>query len=98
MIFCPADNIAAIVYRALATRGCLAGRDVSLVSCHNERALVAGLWPTLATVDVHPRRIGRLAVELLARRITGQFAGAAVQIGVAPTFIPGGSLAACRPA
>jgi DNA-binding LacI/PurR family transcriptional regulator len=95
-IFCPADSIAALVYRALATRGRVAGRDISLVSCNNERALVAGLWPTLATVDVHPQRIGHLAVEQLARRITGQFAGAAVQIGVAPTFIPGGSLAPCR--
>jgi DNA-binding LacI/PurR family transcriptional regulator len=96
VIFCPADSIAALVYRALATRGRVAGRDISLVSCNNERALVAGLWPTLATVDVHPQRIGHLAVEQLARRITGQFAGAAVQIGVAPTFIPGGSLAPCR--
>jgi len=98
VIFCPADSIAALVYRALATRGRVAGRDISVVSCNNERALVAGLWPTLATIDVHPQRIGRLAVEQLARRITGQFAGAAVQIGVAPTFIPGGSLAKCRAA
>jgi DNA-binding LacI/PurR family transcriptional regulator len=95
-IFCPADSIAALVYRALATRGRVAGRDISVVSCNNERTLVAGLWPTLATIEVHPERIGRLAVEQLARRITGQFAGAAVQIGVAPTFIPGGSLGPCR--
>jgi len=96
VIFCPADSIAALVYRALATRGRVAGRDISLVSCNNERALVAGLWPTLATIEVHPQRIGRLAVEQLARRITGQFAGAAVHIGVTPTFNPGGSLTPCR--
>jgi LacI family transcriptional regulator len=96
LIFCPADSIAALVYRALATRGRVAGRDISVVSCNNERALVAGLWPTLATIEVHPQRIGRMAVEQLTRRITGEFAGAAVQIGVEPTFIPGGSLAACR--
>jgi DNA-binding LacI/PurR family transcriptional regulator len=41
---------------------------------------------------VHPQRIGRLAVEQLARRIAGQFAGVAVQITVPPTFVPGGSL------
>lgn len=92
-IFCPADSIAALVYRALATRGLVPGREVSLVSCNHERALVAGLWPTLATVEVHPRRLGRLAVEQLARRITGQFAGAAVEIRVEPAFVPGGSLA-----
>lgn len=96
VIFCPADSIAALVYRALASRGLVAGRDVSVVSCNHERSLVAGLWPSLATVDVHPQRIGRMAVEQLTRRITGEFAGAAVQIGVSPTFIPGGSLGSCR--
>jgi len=95
-VFCPADSIAALVYRALATVGLMPGRDLSLISCHHERALVAGLWPTLATVDVHPRQIGRLAVEQLRRRMTGQFAGAAVQIGVEPTFVSGGSIGRCR--
>lgn len=97
-IFCPADSIAALVYRALATVGFMPGRDLSLVSCNHERALVAGLWPSLATVDVHPQQIGRLAVEQLARRMTGQFAGVAVQIGVEPTFVPGGSISRCRSA
>jgi LacI family transcriptional regulator len=91
-IFCPADSIAALVYRALAERELVPGRDIALVSCNHERALVAGLWPSLATIDVHPQRIGRLAVEQLARRIGGQFAGLGVQISVPPTFVPGGSL------
>lgn len=97
-IFCPADSIAALVYRALSVRGLVAGRDVSVVSCNHERSLVAGLWPSLATVEVYPQRIGRMAVEQLTRRITGQFAGAAVQVGVEPAFVPGGSLGSCRAA
>lgn len=95
-IYCPADSIAALVYRALATRGLVPGRDIALVSCNHERALVAGLWPTLATVDVRPQRIGRLAVEQLARLITGEFVEAEVQIGVEPVFVPGGSIGRCR--
>lgn len=95
-IFCPADNIAALVFRALATRGLVAGRDMSVVSCQNERSLIAGLWPSLATIDVHPQRIGRMAVELLSRRMSGEFSGSEVQISVCPTFIPGGSLTRCR--
>ena len=95
-IFCPADSIAALVFRALATRGLVAGRDISVISCNHERSLVAGLWPSLATIDVHPQRIGRLAVDLLARRISGEFGGSEVQVGVSPTFIPGGSLTRCR--
>ena len=94
-IFCPADNIAALVFRALATRGLVAGRDMSVVSCQNERSLIAGLWPSLATIDVHPQRIGRMAVELLSRRMSGEFSGSEVQISVCPMFIPGGSLSRC---
>ena len=95
-LFCPADSIAALVYRALATRGLLAGRDISVISCHHERSLVASLWPSLATIDVHPERIGQLAVELLARRLSGEFSGGAVQISVSPTYVPGGSIKRCR--
>jgi LacI family transcriptional regulator len=91
-VFCPADSIAALVYRALATRGVQPGGDVSIISCNNERALLAGLWPPLATIDAHPRRIGHLAVRQLTRRITGEFDDAAVEINVTPTLIPGASL------
>jgi DNA-binding LacI/PurR family transcriptional regulator len=71
---------------------------MSVVSCQNERSLIAGLWPSLATIDVHPQRIGRLAVELLSRRMSGEFSGSDVQISVCPTFIPGGSLTRRREA
>jgi LacI family transcriptional regulator len=91
-IFCPADSIAALVYRALALRGVKPGDDIAIVSCNNERSLVAGLWPALATIDAHLRRVGRLAVEQLTRRITGEFDGAAVDITVTPNLVPEASL------
>lgn len=92
-IFCPADSIAALVYRALASRGVRPGEDIAVVSCNNERSLVAGLWPALTTIDAHLRRVGQLAVEQLTRRITGEFDGAAVNITVTPTLVPEASLA-----
>jgi len=92
-IFCPADSIAAMVYRALACRGVRPGTDLAILSCNNERGIVAGLWPALATIDFHPRWIGQLAVRLLKQRIAGEFAGAAVTVEVAPTLIPEASLA-----
>lgn len=94
-IFCPADGIAALVYRALATRGLMPGRDISIVSCNNDRGLVAGLWPPLATVDIHADRVGRLAVGQLASRLKGEFAATSVRIAISPSFLPGGSLARC---
>jgi DNA-binding LacI/PurR family transcriptional regulator len=73
------------------------GEDVAVVSCNNERSLVAGLWPALTTIDAHLSRVGRLAVEQLTRRITGEFDGAAVDITVTPTLVPEASLAPRHP-
>jgi len=92
-IFSPADSIAAMTYRALASRGLQPGSEIAVVSCNNERSLVAGLWPALATIDVHLRQIGRLAVRQMTRRITGEFDGSAVTIEVKPIFLAGASLA-----
>jgi DNA-binding LacI/PurR family transcriptional regulator len=64
-----------------------------VISCNNERSLVAGLWPGLTTIDAHLRRVGQLAVAQLTRRITGEFDGAAVEINVTPTLVPEASLA-----
>jgi LacI family transcriptional regulator len=97
-IFCPADSIAALVYRALASRGVRPGEEIAVISCNNERSLVAGLWPALTTIDAHLRRVGQLAVEQLTRRITGEFDGAAVEINVTPTLVPEASLAPRRQA
>ena len=69
-----------------------------MISCNNERSLVAGLWPALTTIDAHLRRVGQLAVEQLTRRITGEFDGAAVEINVTPTLVPEASLAPRRQA
>jgi LacI family transcriptional regulator len=93
VVFCPADSIAALVYRALASRRVRPGEDIGVISCNNERSLVAGLWPGLTTIDAHLRRVGQLAVAQLTRRITGEFDGAAVEINVTPTLVPEASLA-----
>jgi len=97
VVFCPADSIAALVYRALASRRVRPGEDIGVISCNNERSLVAGLWPGLTTIDAHLRRVGQLAVAQLTRRITGEFDGAAVEINVTPTLVPEASLAPRAP-
>ncbi|MFN9367304.1 MAG: substrate-binding domain-containing protein [Planctomycetia bacterium] len=96
LLFCPADGVASLVYQALAARGLSAGRDISVVTCTHDRGPVADLRPSLAAVDIHPKRVGMMAVSQLGRRIRGDFAGAAVRIGIAPTFVSGGSLERCR--
>lgn len=92
-VFVPADSIAAVLYRALASRGIRPGEEIAIVSSNNERSIIAGLWPALATIDAHSRRVGQLAVEQLTRRVTGIFDGAAVEIRLTPTLVPEASLA-----
>lgn len=91
-IFAPDDSVGAMAARALAARGLQAGRDISLMSCNNERPLLMGVYPALTTLDVHAHEIGALAVDQLARRITHPDRPA-VEVAVEPTLVEGESVA-----
>ncbi|HEY1381708.1 MAG TPA: LacI family DNA-binding transcriptional regulator [Gemmataceae bacterium] len=91
-VFVPGDSVTAMIYRALAERGLRVGRDLSLVSCNHEPPILAGLFPTPTTIDIHAEQIGRRAVDQLAWRLAhDQQAG--LDVGVAPTLVDGGSVA-----
>jgi DNA-binding LacI/PurR family transcriptional regulator len=91
-VFVPGDSVTAMVYRALAERGLRAGTDVSVVSCNNEQPLLAGLFPTPTTIDIHSDRVGRRAVDQLAWRLThAQEVG--TDLGVEPSLVEGQSVA-----
>lgn len=92
-VFCPADSIAALVYRALATRRLEVGRDLSVVSANNEVALQVGLHPGLDTLDVHAEDAGRRAVDHLAWRLAHPGEAAAMSIQIAPELLVRGSVA-----
>lgn len=68
-IFAPADSIAVLLYRALAEQGLKIPDDVSLISVNRDEGLIAGLYPSLTTVDIHASQVGREAVCLLERSI-----------------------------
>lgn len=68
-IFVPADSIAVLLYRAIAERGLSIPGDLSLISANREEGLIAGLFPSLTTVDIHAAQVGREAVNLLERSI-----------------------------
>jgi LacI family transcriptional regulator len=92
-LFCPADSIAVLVYRVLAERGLKVGTDVSVISANNERGLLGALFPTLTSVDIFPRDIGQLAVELLQRRIASPALTAPLQQRMEPRLVEGNSVA-----
>jgi LacI family transcriptional regulator len=91
-IFAPDDSVGAMIARTLAARGLQLGRDISLIACNNERALLMGIHPALATIDVHAHEIGRRAVDQLAWRLAHRDASSE-DIGIEPTLVPGESVA-----
>jgi DNA-binding LacI/PurR family transcriptional regulator len=91
-LFCPADSIAALVYRALAARGLSVGADLSLVSGNNEAPLLAGLHPGLDTFDVRAELAGRRAVAQLAWRLEHPDEPPGMTIHIAPTLVQRGSV------
>jgi LacI family transcriptional regulator len=100
-VFAAADSVAALAYCVLGMRGIRVGHDISVIAGNNTPGLLSIPLPHLATFDIHPRKIGALAVRQLAMQIAenNRFrngASEAQQIScrvvVKPTFIPGESV------
>ncbi len=91
-IFVPADRTAVQLYAALSELGLRVGKDVSVVSCNNERSLLMNLHPTLATIDVHADTIGRRAVDQLLWRIQNPREPLSLQVLVEPSLVEGASV------
>lgn len=85
-VFVPKGQTTVMVYEALRKYGIEPGKDVSVIACDNDPTL-AGLNPPVATVDVRPARIGRLAVEQLLRRIDKPEPDARTTILVEPGLV-----------
>ncbi len=91
-LFCPADSITAMVYRACSRRGIQVGKDLSIVSCNNELPLLTGLYPEVTTIDICADQIGRQAVEQLIWRLQHP-ESPLVSVSVQPRLVEGMSVA-----
>jgi LacI family transcriptional regulator len=92
-LFVPSDRTATQLYTTLERRQLRPGKDVSVLSCNNERSLVANLEPGLTTIDVHAEAIGRRAVDQLVWRIQHPEDVHPVQILIEPTLAERDSVA-----
>ncbi|MBL9213903.1 MAG: LacI family DNA-binding transcriptional regulator [Opitutaceae bacterium] len=92
-IFLPADNIVVHLYTALERRGLQVGRDVSVISCNNEKSVVRALKPSLTTIDVGAQRIGTRAVEQLLWRLRNPLDDSIQTVLLEATLVPGDSVA-----
>ncbi len=92
-IFVPADNIALLLYNALAQNSIEVGRDISVISCNNEKSLVRASKPTLTTIDVNAAQIGAKTVEQLLARMRNPLEAAVQTVLFEPTLVEGASVA-----
>ena len=95
-IFVPSDRTGVQLYSALERRGLQAGRDVSVISCNNEKPLLMDLRPGLTTIDVHPEVVGQRAVDQLLWRIKHPHENLSFRILVHPTLVERDSVADLR--
>lgn len=91
-IFVPSDRAAVQVYSVMGQLGLRVGKDLSLISCNNERSLLMNLHPTVTTIDVHAEAIGRRAVDLLLWRIANPEESRPVQVLIEPSLVEGESV------
>lgn len=92
-LFVPSDRTATQLYTALARRKIRPGRDVSILSCNNERSLLSHLHPVPSTIDVHAEMIGRRAVDLLLWRLANPGNLNDAQLLIEPDLVEGDSVA-----
>jgi LacI family transcriptional regulator len=100
-VFTAADSIAALAYCIFGMRGLRVGHDISIISGNNTPGLMSVPYPHLATFEIHPRKIGVLAVRQLAMQLAETNCNLHIpnhvqhdpcQLVVQPTFIPGESI------
>ncbi|MFV0416858.1 MAG: LacI family DNA-binding transcriptional regulator [Chthoniobacterales bacterium] len=88
-VFCAGDLSTALFYRELQIQGLRPGHDVEIVSCNNEKAYLAGLYPRPATIDIGSEDVGRRGVEQLLSRLERPNSPMGEIIHVPPRLIPG---------
>jgi len=91
-LFVPSDRTAIQLYTALSRRGLRAGKDVSVLSCNNEKTMTSNLHPTLASIDVHAETIGHRAVDQLLWRINHPGEETDIEVLIKPDLVPGESM------
>ena len=86
-LFIPSDRTAVQLYSVLQRRNIQIGKEVSIISCNNEKSLFTSLHPSLTSIDVHAELIGRRAVDQLLWRIAHPTESIDTQVLVEPVLV-----------
>jgi LacI family transcriptional regulator len=85
-LFVPVGQVVVMCYEKLQKLGVKPGKDVEIVACGCENAMLAALSPMPANISINTEIIGRRAVEQLLWRIANPKEAATVNITVMPTI------------
>lgn len=86
-VFVGNDAMAAMVYRSLRRRKLTPGKDVEVVSCNNDKAMLMGLEPRPATIDLGTELLARRSIEQLLRSVRKPEESRRVRIAISPQLI-----------
>lgn len=88
-VFVGNDAMAAMCYRSMRQRQIEPLRDVEVISCNNDAALLLGLVPRPATIDLGSELLGRRSFEQLLRSLRRPEESRRVRIAISPQLVPG---------
>lgn len=89
-LFVTNDIFTAIIYRIMAKRGMKPGHEATIISSNNDLALLSGLYPRPASIDLGEEAMGQRATEqllLLANNATEPSRG--VRMIIEPVVVEG---------
>lgn len=86
-LFVGADSAAVQTYIALEDMGVEVGKDVSIISCNNEKSLNNVLTPALTTVEIFSEVVGQRAVDQLIWRLRNPDMEQGMRILIEPKLI-----------
>jgi LacI family transcriptional regulator len=89
-LFVETDREAAALYPLLTQRGMQPGRDVTIISCDNERVILSAMQPPPMSIDLQTDEIGRHAVERLLQRMHDRYS-LPIRIQVTPKLAEPGA-------
>ncbi len=86
-LFIPLGTVVNVSYRYLQEENIYPGRDIDIISCGCENAMLASLSPRPSNISINVETIGRRAAEQILWKINNPTDTSPVNITVIPTLI-----------
>jgi LacI family transcriptional regulator len=84
---CASDSVLPDLYMVMMEQGIKPMVDIDIVSCDNEKQILARLAPRPATIDIRTEMIGRQAVRQLRWRFANQDEPSRITIMIEPVLV-----------